>query len=270
MYDFKYKDLKEIKRNLTDYLVFVKRLMPRWVNGIPDSEIITLFNSCKKIRGKPVIIETGCGASTLAFVLYAILNKGKVFSWDTNGSKGHFLYSVINETFGKTFNVNINEYWTFVASNSVSKFTGIKIIKEKKLKGNFCFLDSDHTWKTVESEMKQFLEISDKNFIIALDDAYYKYKEHNLPYINMIRNKLKLKAVKKINNNECKPFFEETKNLLKDNNYRFSEMKTDFKKNVKKDIFFEYYSGDRKFMNKLGMEEKNKLKQRLKILKVFK
>ena len=47
-------------------------------------------------------------------------------------------------------------------------------------------------------------------------------------------------------------------------------MKTDFKKNVKKDIFFEYYSGDRKFMNKLGMEEKNKLKERLKILKVFK
>ena len=44
MYDFKYKDLKEIKRNLTDYLVFVKRLMPRWVNGIPDSEIITLFS----------------------------------------------------------------------------------------------------------------------------------------------------------------------------------------------------------------------------------
>ena len=111
MYDFSFDSKKNIKKNPEEFLIFVKRLLPRWVNGIPDSEILTIFETCKKISGKPIILETGCGASTLAFVLYAILNDGRVYSWDTNGSKGFFLNSVMNESFGKTFGVNINKYW---------------------------------------------------------------------------------------------------------------------------------------------------------------
>lgn len=44
MYDFSYRNLKEIKKNPEDYLIFIKRLLPRWVNGIPDSECIVIFN----------------------------------------------------------------------------------------------------------------------------------------------------------------------------------------------------------------------------------
>jgi len=251
-------------------LIFIKRLLPRWVNGIPDSEIITLYQTCKKISGKPIIIETGCGASTIAFVLYAILKNGKVYSWDTNGSKGFFLNSVMNESLGKTFGININDYWNFIASSSTETYSGINLIKEKRIKPNFAFFDSDHTWKTVGEELKLFLKISKKDSIIAFDDAYYNYKEHNIPYINMIRSKLDLKPIKNFKANISKPFFDEAKNFIKKNNYKSTEIKTNFKSLILNDLFLKYYSGDRQFMNKLGMEEKNKITQRIRILKVTK
>ena len=50
MYDFSYSNLKEIKKNPEDYLIFVKRLLPRWVNGIPDSECIAIFNVLKSLK----------------------------------------------------------------------------------------------------------------------------------------------------------------------------------------------------------------------------
>ena len=42
------------------------------------------------------------------------------------------------------------------------------------------------------------------------------------------------------------------------------------KKNFKNDIFFDYYSSDRIFLNKMGMEEKNKLTNRFEALYVEK
>ena len=42
--------IKEIKKNPEDYLIFVKRLLPRWVNGIPDSECIAIFNVLKSLK----------------------------------------------------------------------------------------------------------------------------------------------------------------------------------------------------------------------------
>ena len=43
-----------------------------------------------------------------------------------------------------------------------------------------------------------------------------------------------------------------------------------YRKNFKKDIFFNYYSADRTFMNKMGMEEKNKLINRFEAIYVKK
>ena len=271
MYDFKsFKNAKEIKKNLNDYLIFVKRLLPRWADGIPDAELMALFQSCKKLKKRPIIVETGIGASTLAFVLISILRNGKVYSWDTNGSKGFFLNSVMVESFGKSLGVDINKYWTFVAASSTSKFTGIDCLKEKKVKSNFCFLDSYHTWENVKGELVRFLKIADNNFILAIDDAYYKYKKYNIPMINMLRTKLNLELIEDFKSNICESFFTETKNFLGFNKLKFKEIKTNFPKEIKGDLFLKYYMGDRKFMNKLKMEEKNKLLYRMKILKVSK
>ena len=37
MYDFSFGDKDYILENQEDFLIFCKRLLPRWINGIPDS-----------------------------------------------------------------------------------------------------------------------------------------------------------------------------------------------------------------------------------------
>ena len=37
-----------MQKNPNDFLIFIKRLMPRWVNCIPDSECIAIFEILKK------------------------------------------------------------------------------------------------------------------------------------------------------------------------------------------------------------------------------
>ena len=203
MYDFNFKTKKAILKKPEDYLIFTKRLLPRWVNGIPDCEIIEIFKIINKCGKNKVYIETGCGASTICLVLSSILNKSQTFSWDTNGSKGHFLYSVLNETFAKKFNININHFWTFIPSKATNKYTGIGILKEKKMKAKFGFFDSEHTLDNLNGEVQEFIKVSDKKALIALDDAYYKYRTINIPYTNMLRSKLKLKKITSVENNEC-------------------------------------------------------------------
>ena len=50
MYDFSYKNINKVKKDPKDYLVFVKRLLPRWINGIPDSECIAIFETLYILR----------------------------------------------------------------------------------------------------------------------------------------------------------------------------------------------------------------------------
>lgn len=264
MYDFSFGNQSSIIKNQTDYLIFVKRLLPRWVNGIPDSECVALFKNLKKIKSKkPVLLETGSGASTLALVFYAALNNGTVYSWDTNGSKGSFLRSVMFETIGKNLKKDINKIWNFIPYDSTNSFVGIPILKEKKIKGDFCFFDSLHTLDHLLEEVKKYLLIAKKGSLIGLDDAYYDKKKTNISYINMLREKLNLPIVSEPRDNLCEPFYIEIIKYLKKSGYKKSHLlKNYYTKNYKKDIFFDYYSSDRKFMNKLGMENKNKLQKR--------
>ena len=53
-----------------------------------DSECIVIFEILKKLREKKeknlVMVETGCGASTIAMLVHSCIYGGKVFSWDIN------------------------------------------------------------------------------------------------------------------------------------------------------------------------------------------
>ena len=73
---------------------------------------------------------------------------------------------------------------------------------------------------------------------------------------------MKLKKIKEPVNNNCLSFFVEIEKYLKRKYSSVKRLKSSYKKNFKKDIFFKYYDADRKFMNSLGMEEKNKLSYR--------
>ena len=80
-----------------------------------------------------------------------------------------------------------------------------------------------------------------------------------------LRKKLKLKTIQEPKTNFSNKYFYEIENYLKQKKIKFKKIKTSYKKTYKKDIFFKYFMQDRKFMNKMGMEEKNQLKNRLEV-----
>ena len=73
MYDFYFGSKEEIEKDNHKYLLSIKRMMPKWMNSIPDSEFLALGDIAKKIKSKKsVFVETGCGASTLILLFYAM------------------------------------------------------------------------------------------------------------------------------------------------------------------------------------------------------
>ena len=274
MYDFYFTDKKNIKKDPEKFLIFVKRLLPRWANGIPDTECVAIFKLLEKLKKKNkkklVLSETGCGASTIAMYLHCSINGGRMFSWDTNASKGSFLKSVITQSIDQVLGTDANKIWTFIPYDSTDQNIGLEVLKELKIKADFCFFDSLHTLDHLFKELKCFEKVSAKNFILALDDAYYRKKSINYSYINMIRKKINLKEITEPKTNICLPFFVELENYLKQKYSKVVLEKNHYKENYMKDIFFDYYSSDRIFMNKMGMEEKNKLKNRFEALYVEK
>ena len=270
MYDFTFGDKKKIKKNPEKYLIFLKRLLPRWANGIPDSECIAIYKTLeilrKKNNGKKLILlETGTGASSIAMFLHCSLYGGKMYSWDTNASKGSFLKSVLLESIGKNLGTDVNKIWSFIPASSIDKHIGISVLKELKEKANFCFFDSLHTLEHLLLEVSEFIKIKAKYYALAFDDAYYRKKKFNYSYTNMLRNKLNLKSIKESKINISKPFYIEIENFLKNKKIKFSRINNYYKKNYKTDIFFKYFSEDRVFMNKMKMEEKSKLLSRLEV-----
>lgn len=62
MYDYNFDVNENPKKKPEEFLIFVKRLLPRWVNGIPDSESIAIFRILKLLKRKKkkklILIET--------------------------------------------------------------------------------------------------------------------------------------------------------------------------------------------------------------------
>ena len=252
----------DLEKNPKEFLIFVKRLMPRWVNSIPDSECVAIFEMLKKLRlkkKKPLtIVETGCGASTIAMLVHCSIYGGEVYSWDINQSRGSFLRNLFSETIGIHFNKDINKIWNFIGFDSIDPNIGISILKEKKRKADFGFFDSLHTTDHVKKELREFLKISSNRFIAAFDDAYLNKKYINVGYINVMRMKLKLKKIKEPENNLSGAIWEEAFKLLKEKFKKVKVIKNSFKKNSKKDIYFDYFSPDRNIGMKTKMEEDSK------------
>jgi len=263
MYDFHYGTKKEIENNQEEFLIFVKRLLPRWINGIPDSECLAIFRVLEQIKSnKPVLIETGCGASTLAMFIYCVFNNGKMFTWDTNGSKGFFLKSVVLESICRPLNVNLYDIWSFIGFDSTSQHIGIPVIKELGHKVDFGFFDSWHTLDHLMNEISCFEQVASNHFHIALDDAYYTKKSENFSYLNMIRKKMDLVPVQESADNICNPFYKEVEKYLMNKYNSVEKINDTYKGQYGTDIFFDYYESDRKAMNELGMEVKEKLDHR--------
>lgn len=81
MYDFILKTRDELVNSEAekDFLLSVKRMMPRWCNSIPDSEFLAIYDI---LNDNPLIspffVETGSGASTLVLSWFAVRGGGIV------------------------------------------------------------------------------------------------------------------------------------------------------------------------------------------------
>ena len=255
MYDFYYGNKEQILNDPERYLIFIKRLMPRWINGIPDSELIAIWKILNKQPIKnPVLIETGSGASSIALFLYAALNDGCLYTWDMNNARGSELKSLISETVCRDLGFNINDVWKFIAFNSVDPYLGIDIIKEFNQTIDFAFFDSLHTLDHLMNEIKAAADNMSETGFIAIDDGNYNCKYANYSYINILRNKLGLNSVEEPEDNLSGYFFNEVEGYLKDKFSRVIKLEDDYKKEYQNDLFFQYFEIDKNVMNKMGME----------------
>ncbi|TGM82269.1 hypothetical protein EHR01_05665 [Leptospira mtsangambouensis] len=263
MYDFYYGSKEEILKNPANFILFCKRLLPRWLNGTPDSECLAIWKILNEAKNKPkVLVETGSGASSLVFFIYCALNDGRLFSWDTNGSKGSYLRSIISDAICKPLGIDIHKVWTFIPFNSTDKHVGIESLSELGLKADFGFFDSWHTWDHLHGEIQAFETVANSEFIVALDDAYYDKKSYNYSFVNMLRKKMGLAPVSEPKDNKCLPFYSETENLLNANFKAVLKIEDSYKTSYSFDVFFDYFEYDRIAMNKLGLEEKHNLDHR--------
>jgi hypothetical protein len=246
MYNYIFGTKKDILKQPKNFLIFVKRLLPKYANSLPDSGAITLFNMIKKLGNKrSSIIETGVGASTIALFLASYIYKKKLYSFDHNPDKISLLKTVIHESICIPLNIKLTDFWTPIPSNSVDKFTGINCLSEFKENFNFGFFDSAHSLDFLSKEIIYFHKIANKNFIIGIDDGEkINNKEFHFDFINMIRSKIGLKKIKNPSSNTCDYFYKEVHEILLSKSNKVMKLRTFFEKNLENDLYFNFFGND--------------------------
>ncbi len=279
MYDFILVDRKKLVNAEEEktFLLSVKRMMPRWCNSIPDSEFLAIYdvlNDGNLIS--PFFVETGSGASTLVFFWFAMKMNGRLFTWDTNGSKLHFIRSVIQDAILRMYpETSIWQHWCPVSMVSTSSYAGIMNIgeiEEISDKGvAACFLDSDHTIDNLLAEVEQVYSLMKDGSIVIIDDSNYTSKYVNMAFANMARRKMGLSPLEEPEDNISKRNFgESVEDFLVKNASSVEHIDDTYKKYYKDDLFWSYYSTDRSKMAEMGMEHMDNLAHRFDAWKILK
>jgi hypothetical protein len=265
MYDFYFGSPEEIQQNEEKYLLFIKRMLPRWCNSIPDSEFIALHRLLEaqpKDQHGNVLVETGVGASTIVLLHHALKRGSTLYSWDMNGNKGAFLRALAVDTLLTYHQKNLSRHWKFVAYNSHSKQLGLSILAEFKTRVGFAFLDSEHTLDVLLGEVERLMTLLSDGATVAIDDANYAYRHTNISYVNMMRRKLDLPPAPEPENNHVRPFYQEVEEFLKTGWKQVRHIDDTYKKEYREDIYWSYYDSDRASMAKAGMEKMDALEHR--------
>lgn len=269
MYDFYFGTREEVSQNEDKFLIAAKRMMPRWINSIPDSEFLSLAalldeqgKAAVKDGRRLVIVETGVGASTLANVYYSIKYGGLALSWDYNAAKGSAIRTVCSETIGNVFGSHVDSYWKLVAHDSLSPQLGLSILPELVDHVDLFFHDSEHTWKAVSRELKLVNPLLSEGAVVALDDANQDYLHTNLAYINTFRKKLGLPAIERTQDNTCPPFYKQTEEFLRANWHDVQILADLYKKTVRQDPYFAYFSSEFDIKAAIGTERLEELEHR--------
>jgi hypothetical protein len=269
MYDFYLGSRPKTLDEEIHYLISVKRLLPRWINSIPDSEFAAiatilhnLGNRAEKNGEKLYLIETGVGASSLALAFYSIKHHGTALTWDFNSKKGSEIRSACSETICTLFDTNINSAWKLIGYNSRSPYLGIGIISEWTDTVHFTMHDSEHVWDNVEGELDLVAPFLKDGSVVAVDDAYYDFLHTDTAYINITRKKLGLQPIEPIKDNTSKPHAIEAENFLKQRWQQVKSITGDYKTGCRNDVSIGYFSNELQVRSALGMEQVQQLENR--------
>ena len=270
MYDFYFGSKEEIEIDMQRYLLAIKRMLPRWINGIPDSEYLAIADIIEEnfSQENPVFVETGTGASTIVLLNYALKYDGKLFSWDIAGPKGSFLKAICTETLLNHYQKNLHDYWKFIPYDSLSPYLGIKTLPNFVNKVDYCFIDSNHTLDQIIGEIDSMNNLFHDGSIISLDDANYSYKHTNISYINIFRKKLGLPPIENPSDNKCDFFYIEVERYLKKKWRCVEHIKDSYKESCHKDLFNMYYKADREIQAEMGMVKDKDLEHRFEAWEV--
>jgi len=241
MYDFYFGTKNEILSNEVSFLLGIKKMLPRWINSIPDTEFITICTildnfgkSLANQKKKFVVVETGAGASSFAFIYYAIKYNGFAYSWDMNAEKGSLIRTIASETIGLGLNININSFWKNIAYNSLSDHLGLTILKDLEPHISVFMHDSEHVLNTVLGEVKIICPLFQDEGIIMVDDSHYSFIHTDEAYINILRNKISLPSINPLNNNQCNPFYIEIKEFLTNTFNKVKDLSINYKELLNK------------------------------------
>jgi len=269
MYDFFLGTREEIVQNETKFLIAVKRMMPRWVNSIPDTEYLSLAalldaqgRAATDAGRRFVAVETGAGASSLVFAYYAMKYDGLALTWDSNGEKGSLIRTVCTETMGNAFAKHVDTHWKLVAHNSLSPYLGLPILSELVDHIDLFFHDSEHTWNTVQGELEAVNSLLVDGAVVALDDANQDFLHTNIAYINTFRRKLGLRPAQNPQDNTSLPFYRAAESFLHAKWEQVDYLPDLYKQNVRDDPYFAYFDAEFDIKADLGTERLENLEHR--------
>lgn len=262
MYDFYFGDRNQIAEDEEKFLISVKRMLPKWVNSIPDSEFLALKRLANSSRHRPVFVETGLGASTLALLFCAIKTGGVLYSWDTNAEKASQIRTACVETICRYFECDINKHWKVVNALSTSPGAGLGILKELRESVDLFFHDSEHVLKVVLEELDLVSAVMCRPGIICMDDANYSFKYTNTAYINVVRKKLGMPPISDPSDNQSREFYIEVEQFLKQIYSGVRKINDSYKIEFSDDIFFDYFSNEFRVKSDLKMENQENLAHR--------
>jgi hypothetical protein len=275
MYDFYLGSRPQSLDEEIHYLISVKRLLPRWVNSIPDSEFASIVkilhdlgDLCDRRGQKLFLVETGVGASSLALAYFAMKHKGTALTWDFNSKKGSEIRCACNETIGTLFDSSINSAWRLIGYNSRSPYLGIGIISEWTDTVHFTMHDSEHVWENVEGELRLVEQFLRDGSVVAVDDAYYTFLHTDTAYINLTRKKLGLNPVNQIEGNSSRAHSVEVENFLQKRWASVESLIGEYQKNCINDVSIGYFSNEIQLRSTMGMAQVQQLETRFGAWKV--
>lgn len=269
MFDFYLGTADEIRRDELKYLVAVKRMTPRWINSMPDSEFIALSllldeqgRKCQAASERFVCVETGAGASSLALAFYAAKYGGVALSWDMNAAKGSAVRQVLSETVSQHFDQAPTAYWNLVAADSLSPYLGLGVLPDLCDRVALSFHDSDHTWKVLGGELELVAPRLGSQAVVALDDANLQWNYTNIGYVNTLRRKLGLGEVATPPDNVGEPFHVRCDDYLRTVFSGVERIDDYYKDHYGDDPYFLYYSAEFDVKSALGTERTDALDHR--------